>query len=274
MSARGKQANETGSVLDIKRYSAILLATAISLPALPHAVPDVKAQTLIELLFNGEQRANRSRRRQALASPQRIQRISGPRYYTYSAAPLSTVSVAAMLPAPETETALEPSLDFEARRFSEAAAIGSELRLPVEKEIADALKAHYAENPGFVWSRGTAPTKDARAVAALLDKAGEHALVAADYEVAIPPDGWSMDAPAARTAELLEFEMLMSARAVRYAMDMRDGVILPNKISGYHDFPRARTLTPEASSGWATIAPSSPSSASIARYRRVTFVSA
>ncbi|WP_421855473.1 L,D-transpeptidase family protein [Oricola sp.] len=236
----------------MKRFTAILIATVIALPALPEAVPVAKSQSLVDLLFNGERRAKRKRQRQVTVkrAPRKIARISSPRYYTYSAAPLTTVAVASMLPAATVDT-LEPSLDFETKRFAEAAALSSELRLPIEKEIADALKAHYADNPTFIWSRGSAPTGHARAVAALFAEAGDHALVAADYDVPIPPDGWSMDAPAARAAELLEFEMLMSARAVRYAMDMRDGVILPNKLSGYHDFPRARMTAAEAIAGLA-----------------------
>jgi murein L,D-transpeptidase YcbB/YkuD len=244
-------AKRTGLAVSIKRISTILLATAVSLAALPEAVPSAKAQTLMDLLFNGSHSTRRSRQREIVVEqprpkPQRIRRISGPRYYSYSAAPLATVTVASLLPETDGASALEPNLDFEAKRFSEAVRIGSELRIPVEKEIADALKAHYAENPAFIWSRGTAPTAEARAVADLISKAGDHALAAADYEIAVPPDGWSMDAPAARTAELLEFEMQMSARAMRYAMDMRDGVINPNKISGYHDFPRERLTASEA----------------------------
>jgi murein L,D-transpeptidase YcbB/YkuD len=57
-----------------------------------------------------------------------------------------------------------------------------------------------------------------------------------------------MDNPAGRTAELLAFDVALSARVLRYAMDMKDGVVIPNKLSGYHDFPLPR-LTAEKAIG-------------------------
>lgn len=38
-------------------------------------------------------------------------------------------------------------------------------------------------------------------------------------------------------AEAAHFELALSASALRYAADVENGVINPNKISGYHDFP-------------------------------------
>jgi L,D-transpeptidase YcbB len=228
-----------------------ILAATVALTALPSAVPSAKAQTLLELLFNNRQDRPRSRQRvievqPTPPSPRKIRRVSGPRYYTYTAAPLTAVTVASLLPAASTGSALEPNLDFEAKRFSEGIALAPETRLSLEKDIADALKAHYAENPEFIWSRGTAPTENARKIATMLDEAGKQGLSETQYAVAVPPDGWSMDEPAARAIELMEFEMALSAHAVRYAMDVRDGVVEPNKLSGYHDFPRKRLTAADA----------------------------
>ncbi len=244
------------------------LASAIAFTSAPMVSSPVLAQgTLIELLFN-KNRAERPRYKQAerpryrkrqlpsqrvvrvpstprkAPAPRKIQQISGPKYYSYKAAPLSIVTMASLLPETDASGALEPNLEFEMRRFAEALRLMPETRLSIEKEIAAALKAHYAENPKFLWSRGTAATSGARALAAVLDDADAHGLDASQYGIAVPPDGFSMNAPAARAAELLEFEIELTARAVRYALDLRDGVVNPNKLSGYHDFPRKR-LTPE-----------------------------
>ena len=43
--------------------------------------------------------------------------------------------------------------------------------------------------------------------------------------------------PAARMAEMVRFEMTLSARVLRYVRDAQTGRIDPNRISGYHDFP-------------------------------------
>ena len=40
-----------------------------------------------------------------------------------------------------------------------------------------------------------------------------------------------------RTAELVRFEMTLSARVLRYVRDAQSGRVDPNRISGYHDFP-------------------------------------
>ena len=38
-------------------------------------------------------------------------------------------------------------------------------------------------------------------------------------------------------AKLIKFEIMMTLRAVRYVLDANGGLVNPNKLSGYHDFP-------------------------------------
>ena len=146
---------------------------------------------------------------------------------------------------------MQPSLDFEASRFAEALRLAPDTAIAMEKDIADALKAHYAKHPAFLWSRGNSVTDQAKSLVALMQAADEHGLSTTEYTVTVPSDGWSMDNPAARTANLLAFDIALSARAIRYAMDMKDGEINPNKLSGYHDFPLPRMTAAKAIEGLA-----------------------
>jgi murein L,D-transpeptidase YcbB/YkuD len=232
-----------------------MLTAAIAVPAVPVMTVSSQAQVQLHELLFGRSRPRRERvirevEPERRAAPRQISRVSSPRYYTYKPESLTTVSIASLLP--ETVEAsgmeLEPSLDFEAKRFAEALRLAPDTSIATEKAIAEALKAHYAEHPEFIWSRGNSITDAAKAVVALLEKAGDHGLEAAEYSVAMPRDGWSMDNPAGRTADLLAFEMQLSARVLRYAMDIKDGVVIPDKLSGYHDFPLPR-LTAEKAIG-------------------------
>jgi len=204
---------------------------------------------LHELLFGRGRTRERRRQpevRQVPPAPQNIVRVSSPRYYTYKPAALATVTVASLLPAAGESAGLEPNLDFEAKRFAEALRLAPETSVAMEKDIADAVKARYAADPEFIWSRGNSVTAGAKAVVALMGKAGEHGLDETEYAVDMPSDGWSMDNPAARTADLLAFDVALTARAIRYARDMKDGAVNPNKLSGYHDFPKARLSAEKA----------------------------
>jgi murein L,D-transpeptidase YcbB/YkuD len=80
--------------------------------------------------------------------------------------------------------------------------------------------------------------------------AGEVGLEAEDYLIETPIAGAT---PEATAADAARFEIEMTARALRYAVDARAGRINPNRISGYHDFPEnraeAKALLDEIASG-------------------------
>jgi murein L,D-transpeptidase YcbB/YkuD len=218
---------------------------------------------LHELLFN---RAKRQQRQQATrpqarqqAAPQRQQaapratrRISGPRYYTYAAPAITTVTLLSLLPDVTTtgaienaDTALPPLPVLENDRFVQALDFAPERNLSIEPAIAEAVRRHYAENPAFVWVSGMNPNSAGQAVAALVNDAATHGLDADHYAVELPSAGWSPDDPATRYRDLIAFELELTAHALRYAMDMKDGAVDPNKLSGYHDFSKDR-LTADA----------------------------
>lgn len=220
-------------------------------PIVPAMSSSAGAVQLHELLF-GQRTSRRAERvtPQPAAQPSPaappVRKVRGPLYYTYKPAALDTVTFASLLPKPAEINPLEPSLDFEASRFNEALALVPDGTLTAEKDVIAAIKAQYAAHPAFIWSRGNNVTDDAKKVVALLDAAGEHGLSTSEYAVAVPPDGWSMDDPAGRTAKLLAFDIALSTRAARYAMDMKDGEVNPNKLSGYHDFPLPRMTAKDA----------------------------
>ncbi|MAS04908.1 MAG: hypothetical protein CL534_09525 [Ahrensia sp.] len=248
----GRIANQAEFAVISRRFINLLLTAAIAVPAVPVMTVSSEAQVqLHELLFGRRPRRERVIRvepEKPRPAPRAIKRVSGPRYYTYKAEAISAVAVVSLLPeAAETGgMGLEPSLDFEAKRFAEALRLAPDTSVSMEKEIAEALKAHYAESPKFIWSRGNSVTAEAKAVVALLEQAGDQGLEASEYAVAVPRDGWSMDDPAGRTADLLAFDIQLSARALRYAMDVKDGAVIPNKLSGYHDFPLPRLAAKDA----------------------------
>ncbi|GAB4363000.1 MAG: murein L,D-transpeptidase [Oricola sp.] len=231
----------------------IFLAAVLAVPAVPAMSVSSQAQVqLHEFLFGRARKRRQPEVQPVPPAPRKIVRVTGPRYYTYKPAAMETVSVASLLPAAGESAGLGPTLDFEAGRFAEALRLAPDATIAMEKDVADALKAYYAANPKFIWSRGNSVTAQAKAVVELMASAGEHGLEASDYAVDLPADGWSMDNPAARTAELLTFDIALSARAIRYARDMKDGVVNPNKLSGYHDFPLPRLTAAKALEGLAT----------------------
>nr|WP_235911699.1 L,D-transpeptidase family protein [Mesorhizobium xinjiangense] len=230
--------------------SVSVLAAALAAGAAP-----AKAQNLFEMLFGGGARqqhhgANPSERNrfgqqrraqpQATAAPKPrrpIKKISAPSYYTYRADPLVDVDFASVIDAPK-PAGLEPTLAHDG--FGEAVGELAGFELAAEKEIAAALRDHYAHNPQFIWVTGTSANSRATKAMRVLSEAASYALDPAEYAVTAPPPGFSMDDMRGRYRALIRFEMTLSARVLRYARDARAGRIDPNRLSGYHDFPKKK----------------------------------
>jgi murein L,D-transpeptidase YcbB/YkuD len=168
--------------------------------------------------------------RRMVAAP----RVTGPTYYNYKADPLVRVDFAALRALPEKVT-FEPSLAGPS--ISDAAAGLDGFDLFAEKEIARALSDYYSANPQFIWVTGQNVNAKAEQAIRLLGSADSYGLSPADYAVTVPSAAASWDDQAARMAELVRFEMTLSARVLRYVRDAQNGRIEPNRISGYHDFP-------------------------------------
>jgi L,D-transpeptidase YcbB len=176
----------------------------------------------------------------AQRAPRAIVKVDAPSYYDYKADPLVRVDFAALkaLPTPE-KADFQPAPASPTLADMMAGLDGFDLF--AEKDIAQALVDYYSANPDFLWLSGGNVNGKAEQAIRLLGEAESYGLSPADYAVAVPrPDGDAAD-PAARNAELVRFEMTLSARVLRYVKDAEDGRVEPNRISGYHDFD-AKTI--------------------------------
>ncbi|MEP2557819.1 MAG: L,D-transpeptidase family protein, partial [Rhizobiaceae bacterium] len=112
----------------------------------------------------------------------------------------------------------------------------SSINLRARKSLGQAVIAHYSQNPSFIWIDEKGEINDkARSALRVLADANSYGLRMEDYALPVMVIGDD-----ATEAELLqasmEFEFAMSAAALRYLSDARNGVVDPNRISGYHDF--------------------------------------
>ncbi|WP_244313657.1 L,D-transpeptidase family protein [Stappia sediminis] len=232
-----------------------------------------EAQGFLDRLFNPKHYDNGQRRAQ---EPVRREipkvRVSGPRYYTYEPDRLKTADLASLgheldAYAQALETRLEDEARLKDRRIphkgtADAPVIRAslEVRSPAGNFIADpafldargvlkrtqvralpevieAIEAYYATHPAFVWIMNGMITEKAVSAVNTMSEAAQVGLDPADYRVAFPSLDGVVD-KAARQAELMRFEMELSAAALTYSLDAARGRIDPNRISGYHDLPR------------------------------------
>ena len=236
------------------RMRALTVSTAAIAAMLTAGTPPAAAQNLFDMLFKN----NRAGRVQREAPPPVVEeqpvqraappRVSGPQYYTYKADPLVPIDFAAIAPkqaeaddAMASPEGVDPSSvgstaasgetpQREAVLGGEEIAVLRELTLLAEKEAAEAIVAHYSDDPRLIWVSEGRPNERARQALRVMGEASGHGLDPRDYAVAVPAE---VDAASAAA-----FEMELSARLLRYARDARSGRVDPNRISGYHDFKR------------------------------------
>lgn len=217
-----------------------------TLALLAGGAAQAQADNLFDMLFGGGNRATTNAR----GAPQRgvvpaepvrrksprapAPKISAPSYYTYKPAEPVHVDFSRIEP-PVLETAFEPMLDGAA--FREALPKLAGFELFAEKGIAEALTDYYSKNPDFIWVSGYQTNKRAERALRILAEAGQFGLSEADYTVGVPSADFRYDQIAERQKELIRFEMMLSARVLRYVRDAHGGRVDPNKLSGYHDLP-------------------------------------
>ncbi|MGP2492485.1 L,D-transpeptidase family protein [Mesorhizobium sp. PUT5] len=204
--------------------------------------PQAGAQGFLDMLLGGNAQPARPPRGEfppppkprstppAAASP----KISAPTYNTYKATPLVRVDFSPLVSLPQ-NAAFTPALA--GTTFREALTGLDGYTLLAEPDIAKALTAYYAANPDFIWVSGWSANGRAQETVRVLSEADGFGLAASDYAVDVPPAGYSMDDTVGRMRDLIRFEMMLSARVLRYVRDAQGGRIDPNRISGYYDFP-------------------------------------
>jgi murein L,D-transpeptidase YcbB/YkuD len=236
-----------------------LVATAAISGLVMLGADQASAKTLFEALFGGK----KIRQVEEEPEPEKIviPKVASPQYYNYKVDSLVRVDFGALIGAldvseesdeassgeimvaavsePGDTTSAIPLPDAEGGKAGKFAAAIDNLRefdLFAEKEIADAIVAHYSAEPEFIWVRDGKPNHRAEEALAVLAEARTHGLVNEEYAVPAldrpAPEGEVAD-PELRLAE---FEMTLSARVLRYARDAHGGRVDPNRISGYHDF--------------------------------------
>ncbi|MDA8870622.1 L,D-transpeptidase family protein [Rhizobiaceae bacterium] len=128
------------------------------------------------------------------------------------------------------------------------------LELSARKANGAAIVAHYAAEPRFLWvGEDGRPNEQALAVMDVLSGADTFGLAADDYALTEPAmvtsvalDGDAGEASrSSAVAAAMRFEFDLTAAALRYALDARHGLVNPDRISGYHDFP-ANKQKPDA----------------------------
>ena len=109
-----------------------------------------------------------------------------------------------------------------------------------EQSVAEAIVAFYGTERELLWSDGLQATERAKDVLTLFETAEEDGLEPAEYAVREPSGQFDAVNKDQRIRELADFELRLSARALRYALDAGEGRVIANRLSGFHDLPRNR----------------------------------
>ena len=219
--------------------AALLSATAIAAP------PAMAANNLMELLFPNRQvqaqpvlpREPMVRRHPAPAAPAApvkrapIKRVTvtAPTNYDYKPDALVQIDFTKVDPqltaSAHPNTGSVPSMEMD--QFGLKIDHLRAAHVKAEKDIADAIVSYYATGQHPIWTVSYDVTPKAKAVVALFAKAAESGLDPQDYAVSVPSDDYDRADIPARLKALAEFELSLSARALRYAMDQGEGRINP-----------------------------------------------
>ncbi len=271
LQGNGKRRTRRG--LPVYSTAAFALAASVFLPP-THALA---ANSLLELFQQRKQQVEQPTQRQVLAPPsarsapkarsaspatvrslppaQRVT-VKGPQVYDYKPETLVNVDFGAL--DMQVTAATEPTqIDLPTsgmspirtqtkeetpgeRAFNAAMDYLKSIDVKAEKPIADALVAYYSNKRNFLWSADDKVLDRAKSLAAFFARADEDGLNPEEYAVTIPADNFDPEKRSERLQKLAEFEIRMSARALRYAVDAGEGRIIADRLSGFHDLPRTR----------------------------------
>ncbi|UXN59810.1 murein L,D-transpeptidase [Phyllobacterium zundukense] len=237
------------------KKNAILLAAMLSATAIPMS-PASAANNLMELLFGNRRVESRPVDQTHQVHPGRLQDanvrrptvpikrvvVTAPTNYDYKPEGLVQIDFSKVDPqitaSADHGTDISPSMAMD--EFGLKIDHLKAAHVLAEKEISDAIVSYYATKQRPIWTASYDVTRQAKAVVALFAKAADDGLDPQDYAVTVPSDDYDRANIPARLKELADFELSMSARALRYAMDQGEGRINPNRLSGFHDFAMGR----------------------------------
>ena len=156
-------------------------------------VPNVEAQSLFELLFNGNDRRNRRLRRdQRHVQPRVIKkkpRVKSATFYTYRPAALKKAKLTNLANLSSGLGYYGPQIeDFDKSKlaFAEALQFVKAINTRARADISKALLAHYSEYPEFLWVTDLKPNVDAADVLGVFGAADQYGLRSVDYLVDLP----------------------------------------------------------------------------------------
>ncbi len=198
-----------------RKFVAATLSASMATGAVLAATAPVSAQSFLDRMFNPRYYEN-GRRIDRPAPPveEKVERkpvrISGPRYYTYRAAALKSVSLAALAkgdPKPAMQDAMAdtvngpiltgstgqgpavtaaPEETSAARIFDEARGFLADEKLRTYPEVAKAILAHYGRTGEAIWIDDNGVTPRAEAAIEVLRHADRFGLSPEDYRVEMP----------------------------------------------------------------------------------------
>ncbi|MFK5979291.1 MAG: L,D-transpeptidase family protein [Rhizobiaceae bacterium] len=167
----------------------------------------------------------------------------GPQPTETSGSPMSepaggaTPSTMATMPdAPADEISSEKMMVVDKKlHFADYLDALAKVEVKANSGIRKALLDHYTVSPEFMWlDSNMMPNKKAKGVLEVLQNAELEGLDPLSYIVQAP-DGYAQGD--LQLEEAATFEILLTARTMRFAADSAHGAVNPNKLSGYHDFP-------------------------------------
>lgn len=256
MFIRGQHSSSWARIMNSRsKKNAIFLAAMLSATVVPMA-PASAANNLMELLFGNRRVELRPVDQTHQVHPGRLQDasvrrpnapikrvvVTAPTNYDYKPEGLVQIDFSKVdtqiTASADHGTDISPSMAMD--EFGLKIDHLKAAHVLAEKEISDAIVSYYATKQRPIWTASYDVTRQAKTVVALFAKAADDGLDPQDYAVAVPSDDYDRANIPARLKELADFELSMSARALRYAMDQGEGRINPNRLSGFHDFATGR----------------------------------
>ncbi|MEM7302227.1 MAG: L,D-transpeptidase family protein [Pseudomonadota bacterium] len=199
--------------------------------------PSDSEANFLERLFNPESRRKKVVIKQRRPAPVKVKKIRAPTYYTYKPVALQASKLDRLARTDFNKVELAPAEGarrFERSRFLSALGHLSDFSPAAEKNLSKAVLDHYRKDPTFIWIKNYRVKPETQAVMEVLGDAESYGLVSAEYAVSAPESAGLTSADEMRA--LVRFELTMSLRTLRYALDAREGRINPNRLSAYHDF--------------------------------------
>ncbi len=229
---------------------ALLAGSVIATPAFSQQ----QRKTLFEVLFPKahERKVKQKRLKQEALqaaqarqqTPKVLPKVKKTKLYAYKVASLAPIKIkvapvefaALVTGSTDTEQDVEAVQTPQPTRMTLDLSKAESFVPKVEKHLAKAVSDFYSENQAYYWlnDQGEWNAK-ARSVRLLLDDAASYGLDPQDYKIKASEN---VETEASLDHEQrLRREIAMSVAVLRYAMDAEYGVVNPNRLSGYHDFP-------------------------------------